>query len=88
MLRSSPYEEYDLASPEGKKAPKHKPKYADMYGGLTNDELEEEQRLQQQDLLIEMQLEALLLKDKPQPALVGNLKQVSKNIKYAQKYGG
>ena len=28
-------------------------KYADMYGGLTNDELEEEQRLQEQDVLIE-----------------------------------
>jgi hypothetical protein len=35
-----------------------------------------------------MQLEALLLKDKPLPAPVTHFKNVSENIKYAQKYGG
>jgi hypothetical protein len=45
IMRSSPYEDPKLLSPKGKQVPKTKLKYADMYGGLTNDELEEERQL-------------------------------------------
>jgi len=39
---------------EAKQTTKSKLGYADFYGGLTSDELEEEQRLQQQDMLLEL----------------------------------
>jgi hypothetical protein len=41
-MHSSPYDDPNLLSPKSKNVPKTKLKYADMYGGLTNDELEEE----------------------------------------------
>jgi len=41
-MRSSSYEDPKLNSTKGKSVPQTKLKYADMYGGLTSDELEEE----------------------------------------------